>query len=544
MLGLISTSSGADAIGVLKAALPIGIGLASAAYLTLKMSGQLEHGFDKSIPTVALRPGDKTHDAEYFEDPDLFLSTCEERYGPVFNLYFYNQFITMISGPLAREVFMTEDLNFGDAANDTSGIHSFTASITKSKRAFNDPAIHEMIRDIVTPNLALFTPRIVECMLAIADKEFAIDDGKLIANPLLIFQEMIASAMANVFMGSEIAKDRNVLDSFIHCITCLADLTALGFQKSIWRTLRAKTRYGILSPLQQHVQVLVDAATPVVQERRRQEAKAIEKGVEYDRPLDILQTLLDNFDKYGLKDLEDVCGHILVMVLVSVHTTSDSSTYIAYYLAAYPEYIEPLFQEQLTVLDQISREREEQRQGKLKSGEVASAKDFEGTQLDPKNDRDLTSAAVRRMVKMDSFIREFFRFRSQRASLAHMAKRDVLLSNGITIHKGRKIMINVHSLHQNYDMQGEDPTEFRPWRFIGKSKAATKASTDFITFGMGKHACPGRFLAVQELKTVGVLLVSRFSNIEIQDPSKKMTALLSRIGTPVPTGLYFTSRRV
>ncbi|CAO3564981.1 unnamed protein product [Mortierella alpina] len=544
MLGLVSTSSGADAVGVLKAALPIGIGLASAAYLTLKMTGQLDYGLAKSIPTVVLRPGDKTHDAEFFEDPDLFLTTCAERYGPVFNLYLYNQFLTIISGPLAREVFMTDDLNFGDALDDTTGMHSFTTSITKSKRTFNDPAIHEMIRDIVNPNLALFTPRIVGCMRMVADKEFETGDRRLIADPQLIFQDMIATAMADVFMGPEIAKNRKVLDSFIQCMSSLSNFTALGFQKTIWRILRARTTYGLLNPLQQHVQVLVDAATPVVQERRRQEAEALEKGLEYDRPLDILQGLLDNFDKYGLKDLEDVCGHILVMVLVSVHTTSDSSTYLSYYLAAFPEYIEPLFQEQLTVLNQISEEREEERQAKLKSGEVASVKDFEGTALDPKHDRDLTSAAVKRMVRMDSFIREFFRFRSQRVSLAHMARKDVLLSNGITIRKGRKVMINVQSVHQNHEMQGEDPTEFRPWRFIGKSKAATKASTDFLPFGMGKHACPGRFLAVQELKTVGVLLVSRFSNIEMQDPSKKMSALLARLGTPVPTRLYFTSRRV
>ncbi|KAF9973396.1 hypothetical protein BGZ75_001194, partial [Mortierella antarctica] len=224
MLGLVSSSSGADALGVVRAALPIGIGLASAAFLSLKVTGMIGNGLDKSIPTAALRPGDKTHDAEYSEDPDLFLSTCEELYGPVFNIFIYNQFITMISGPLAREVFMTENLNFGDAADDTSGIHSFTASITSSKRAFNDPAIHEMIRDIITPNLALFTPRIVKDMLTIVDKEFDIDDRKLIANPLLIFQEMIASA----------------------------NFLAKGPLKSVWRTLRARTTYGILSPLQQH----------------------------------------------------------------------------------------------------------------------------------------------------------------------------------------------------------------------------------------------------------------------------------------------------
>ena len=143
---------------------------------------------------MALRPGNKTHDEEYYEDPDLFLSTCEELYGPVFNLLIHNQSITIISGPIAREVFMTEDLSFGDALDDTSGIHSFTASITRSKRAFNDPAIHEMIRDIVTPNLALFTPRIVECMRTIGRRDFGVCDRKLVPDPLLIFREMIAAA--------------------------------------------------------------------------------------------------------------------------------------------------------------------------------------------------------------------------------------------------------------------------------------------------------------------------------------------------------------
>ncbi|KAF9570519.1 hypothetical protein EC968_001741 [Mortierella alpina] len=543
MLTLVSSSSGADAVGVIKAALPIGIGLASAAFLTLKMTGQIGHGLDKSIPTVALRPGNKTHDEEYYEDPDLFLSTCEELYGPVFNLLIHNQSITIVSGPLAREVFMNEGLSFGDALDDTTGIHSFTASITRSKRAFNDPAIHEMIRDIVTPNLALFTPRIVECMTTIGRRDFGVFDRKLIEDPLLIFREMIAAAMANVFMGPELAKDRRVIDAFIQCMYNLSDLGSQGFRKTIWRTLRARTEYGVLSPMQKHVDALVAAATPVVQERRRQETEAVEKGLEYERPLDIMQGLLDNFDKYGLKDLEDVCGHLLVLVLVSVHTTSDSSTYLAYYLAAFPQYIEPLYQEQLTVLNQISQEREEQRQGKLKSGEVTSPEGFAGTELDPKDDRALSSAAVKRMAGMDSFLREVFRFRAQRAGLAHLAKRNVVLSNGMTIHKGRKVMINVRSVHQDYDMQGEDPTEFRPWRFMGKAKAATKASTDYLPFGMGKHACPGRFLAVQELKTVGVLLVSHFSNIELQDPSKKMKALFSRVGEPVPTGLYFTTRQ-
>ncbi|KAF9948787.1 hypothetical protein BGZ72_009359 [Mortierella alpina] len=535
MLGLVSTSTGSEAALALKTVLPIGIGLASAAFLTIKAATRNTSNVDKSIPTASFRAGETSHDAEYEEDADLFMARF-------FNVYKRNRWSTVISDPLLREVFMTEDFSFGDALDELSGIHAFTGSITKSKRGFDHPAIHEMIRDIVTPNLALFTPRIVERMQAITSRDLGHSQGrKLIENPTTIFQEMIASAMATVFMGHEVASDRKVLDTFIDCTGDLGKVLAPA-PTNTWRAQFNRAKYGIANPLQKHIRVLVEAATPVVQERRRQEAEALEKGIEYKRPLDIMQRVLDDFDKYGVVDLEDVCGHLLVMVLVSVHTTSDSSTYLNYYLAAFPECIDILYQEQLEVLDQIYNEREKQRKDKLISGEVVSAKDFEGTDLDPKQDRDFSSHAVKRMVKMDSFVREFMRFRTERANIPHIARKNIVLSSGMTIHKGNMVMMNLHSTHHNPEMQGEDPAEFRPWRFVGKGKTATKVATDFLPFGMGRHACPGRFLAMQEVKTVGALMVSRYSKIEMQDPSKKMKALRSEVGEKVPTGLYFTGR--
>ncbi|KAF9934642.1 hypothetical protein BGZ67_003778 [Mortierella alpina] len=543
-MSLAATPSGSGTALALKAALPIGIGLASAAFLAFKTSARDRSSIDKSIPTASLRPGETTHDAEYDEDPNRFLLQCEEQYGPVFNIYKFNRFYTVISDPFLREVFMSEDLSFGDGLDDITGIHAFTASITKAKRKFSDSAIHEMVRDIVTPNLALLTPRIVERLQTIVDRDVVFSrERKLVKNPLLFFQEMIASAMATVFMGHEIAKDPKVLETFIECTHDLARVTDPRTSDRRWRTFFNRTKYGLVDPLQKHIRVLVEAATPVVQERRRQEAEALEKGIEYRQPLDILQRVLDNFDRYGVVDLEDVCGHLLVMVLVSVHTTSDSSTYLNFYLAAFPECIETLYQEQLEVLDQMCNEREEQRQSKLISGKVGSAEDFAGTNLDPRNDRDLSVLAVKRMVRMDSFVRECLRFRTVGAGLPHIAQENVSLSNGMTIYKGCRIMVNLRSTHLNHDLQGEDADKFRPWRFVGKSKAATKVASDFLPFGMGRHACPGRFLAVQQLKTVAAIMVSRYDKIEVQDPSKKMKALRSRLGEQVPTGLYFTSRQ-
>ncbi|KAF9961118.1 hypothetical protein BGZ72_004882 [Mortierella alpina] len=542
MLGLVSTSSGAVPVDILRAALPVGIGLASAAYLTLKMVSQT---VDKSIPTVALRKGDSTHDAEHKDDPDLFLARCEEEYGPVFNLHILNQNLTVVSGPMVREVFMNEDFNFGDAIHDVTGLRSFITSIIKSNRHPDSPVQHEIIRDAISPNLPLFTPRIVEQLVSFIDNSLGHCDHKLVENPLLIFQDMIASAMATVFMGPEVAKNRKVIDTFIQCTYDFGKVLGKDSRKSFWHSFQNKATYGngVMNPLHKHVQVLVDAATPVILERRKQEAEAVEKGVEYERPLDILQRLLDNFDKYNFVDLEDVCGHLLILVLASVHTTSDTSTNILYYLAAFPEHMDTLLREQNQVLDEITKEREEQRQSKLQSGEVHSLMDFESTDLDPKDDRNLSAAAMKRMTHVDSFVREIFRYRSERLQLAHLARKNVVLSNGMTIHKGRTAIINLRSVHYNSEVQGDDPAEFRPWRFVGKAKSATKVSADFLAFGMGRHACPGRFLAIQELKTVCVLVVSKYSKLEIQDPSKTKKALLTRIGDQVPTGIIFTSRQ-
>ncbi|KAG0300284.1 hypothetical protein BGZ99_003866, partial [Dissophora globulifera] len=201
--------------------------------------------------------------------------------------------------------------------------------------------------------------------------------------------------------------------------------------------------------------------------------EAIEKGVQWDRPDDIMQRLLDNFDKYGFVDLEDVCGHLLILILVSVHTTSDTSTNLLYYLAAFPQHMEKLYAEQQEVLDAIQKEREKERQELAQKGEPMR------DDLDPTHDRDLSAAAIKRMVHMDSFVRETFRFRTERLILAHRARKDITLSSGVKISKGHTVIVNVRSMHQGPE-QGDQVDEFHPWRFVGKLKSATKVGTDFL----------------------------------------------------------------
>ncbi|CAO3570808.1 unnamed protein product [Mortierella alpina] len=540
MLTLLSGSTSMAPTDALKVAIPLGLGLASAAYLTIKLTAGSGFSTDKSIPMASLRPGETTHDKEYFEDQDAFLQRCEEEYGPVFNIYYRGKSYTVISGTQIREVFLNEDFSSSDAIEELTGMRTFLMSMIKSNREVDSRVIHEIVRDNISPNLSLFTPRIVKELEKYLEKELGVcpagEGGKLVEKPVLVLQEMVANAMANVFVGPEIAKSRKVIDTFIAVAGDFGKVIENGIRRtSSWHTFLKRTEINVLNPMQSHVQVLVDAATPVILERRRQEVEAIEQGIEYQRPDDMMQRFLDNFDKYNFVDLEDVCGHLLILILASVHTTTDTSTNLLYYMAAYPQYMDKLLEEQKQVLDAVQQERELLRQELLSKGETIDA------DLDPSHDRDLSAAAIKRMVHMDSFVREVFRSRTERLSLMHLARKTVKLSSGIVISKGSNVIVNMRSAHQGPD-QGEDATEFRPWRFVGKSKPATKVGVDFLPFGMGRHACPGRFLAMQELKTIGVLMVSKYSKIEVQDPKKLKTVLRSRLGEPTATGLIFTSR--
>ncbi|KAK0214260.1 hypothetical protein EDD85DRAFT_959990 [Armillaria nabsnona] len=56
----------------------------------------------------------------------------------------------------------------------------------------------------------------------------------------------------------------------------------------------------------------------------------------------------------------------------------------------------------------------------------------------------------------------------------------------------------------------EDPLELKPWRFSDKRKEdgegirhqMVTTSLDYLLFGGGRPACPGRFFAVNELKAL------------------------------------------
>jgi cytochrome P450 len=139
-----------------------------------------------------------------------------------------------------------------------------------------------------------------------------------------------------------------------------------------------------------------------------------------------------------------------------------------------------------------------------------------------------TKTALDRMSKVDSFIKEsqrlhpaaicksFLTCNPTRCSLSTslvLLNRKVLddftFSDGAKIPAGTNLSVSVTNTHLNPDNY-ENPSEFDGFRFCKmKDKESGEAvkkfdmvatSSQFLTFGHGRHACPGRFFATAELK--------------------------------------------
>lgn len=90
--------------------------------------------------------------------------------------------------------------------------------------------------------------------------------------------------------------------------------------------------------------------------------------------------------------------------------------------------------------------------------------------------------------------------------MRRLARKTVTLSDGTTIRKGTSIFVSGERM---WDPKVyPNPNEFDAYRFLrlretpGNETSAqlVSVSPQHLGFGLGKHACPGRFFAANEIK--------------------------------------------
>jgi len=124
-----------------------------------------------------------------------------------------------------------------------------------------------------------------------------------------------------------------------------------------------------------------------------------------------------------------------------------------------------------------------------------------------------TKSALSKFHKIDSFLKEAQRLNVGSSNMTRIALKDFTFTDGTFIPKGTNVSIaaEMHRDENNY----ANPEIFDGFRFADMGLSAgdsgkyqmVATSPDHLVFGHGRHACPGRFFAANELKMMMAHLV-------------------------------------
>ncbi|KAL8306511.1 hypothetical protein RB597_002991 [Gaeumannomyces tritici] len=292
------------------------------------------------------------------------------------------------------------------------------------------------------------------------------------ANATTLALDIVTRLSNRIFLGPEMCRNEEWLD-------VSKNFTAL-FTQAVQR----------LSPLPRMIQNIVYLFDPkcqdlrsqrnrgrrimrgLVEQRRRRQAECRAKGLPPPTYNDSVQWLQIEAGVTGVTNY-DHCDFQLLLSFLAIHTTSDLLSQTMIYLAKYPESIEELRQEILEVLP------------------------VEGW----------NKTSLQKLKLLDSAVKEAQRFKPLfTLGLIRKPTEDTVLPNGLVVRKGIRLVMDTEHLmdpelypepekfniHRFADMRREPGGEFRA--------PLASVTADNLSFGLGKHACPGRFFAANEIK--------------------------------------------
>ncbi|KAG6856478.1 hypothetical protein H0H87_004057 [Tephrocybe sp. NHM501043] len=149
----------------------------------------------------------------------------------------------------------------------------------------------------------------------------------------------------------------------------------------------------------------------------------------------------------------------------------------------------------------------------------------------------LTYASLRNAELLDSFIREVLRMKGDTIAVFRLTTKDVPLG-GYVIPKGSLITPIAALSHESVKNWGEDGDKFIGDRWVGTDKTAASISTSYWPFGLGRFACPGRILAIAEIKLMILTLISRV-DISMEGGKYEIIDPLNTVAVPPRGQLLF-----
>ncbi|KAL1744209.1 cytochrome P450 [Schizophyllum fasciatum] len=211
-----------------------------------------------------------------------------------------------------------------------------------------------------------------------------------------------------------------------------------------------------------------------------------------DRPVDLISWILNHLPPQ-LRTVDEVVLRVMTFNFAAIHTSTNAWTQVLYHVAAQPEYIAPLRAEVEEVVAQHG----------------------------------WTKTAMREMHKLDSFLRESGRYNGLgcfSVTRKVVKKGGYTFSNGTWVPEGATVGVASTATHWSEDNY-ENAHVFDGFRFSRMREAnptkyqMVNTDCEYLLFGHGHHACPGRFFAANELKAMLAHMVLHY-DVQLEGGSR------------------------
>jgi cytochrome P450 len=227
------------------------------------------------------------------------------------------------------------------------------------------------------------------------------------------------------------------------------------------------------------------------------------------QPTNLLEAMLAARDEDGAEFTdEEVYGNVLTMLLAGEDTTANTMAWMMHFMTEHPQVQARMLAEAEQVVG--------------RSGTLTDLKD------------------VARLVYIDSVAQEAMRLKPVAPIIFLESLEDVEFGS-VAVAKGTALMLlTMHAGLQDVHFAAAD--QFRPERWL-EAAAASRSAAElpahdakaFLPFGAGPRFCPGRQLAMVEIKTVMAMLCASFEIMKTE-PVEPVSELFSF--TMMPEGLF------
>lgn len=203
----------------------------------------------------------------------------------------------------------------------------------------------------------------------------------------------------------------------------------------------------------------------------------------------------------------EIVGNTLTMLLAGEDTTANSLAWMMYFMAEYPDVQAKMREETNRVL-----------------GAAERAPDY---------------ASIESLHYVEAVAHETMRLKPVAPFLALEPNADALIGD-VRVPQGTAVYLLTAYPARQAEVFPE-PDQFRPERWLGAERSADAAhASAFLPFGAGPRFCPGRHLAMLEIKIVAAMLCRNFDVAHAPDspPTEEVFSF-----TMMPRNLFVTLHR-